>query len=105
MANNHLQPPGSPLSPLSPPQSIEQQKTIFDVIYAPNNPPEFYQDHQLVKAGACPHLVKAKRDFKRNPDQENIFDNYKSLVHYSILWHKSKSTKEESKKRKQKEVK
>lgn len=97
---NNLQPPSSPLSPLSPPQSMEQ-KTIFDVIYSPHNPPEFYKDHHLVKAGACPHLVKAKKDLKKNPDQENIFENYRSLVHYSILWHK---TKEDTKKRKHKEV-
>lgn len=93
-----------PTSPLSPPQSMEQ-KTIFDVIYSPNNPPEFYKDHQLVKAGACPHLVKAKKELKKNPDQENIFENYRSLIQYSMLWHKSRTYKEDSKKRKQKEVK
>ncbi|CAO3624062.1 unnamed protein product [Mucor fragilis] len=98
--SNNLQPPGSPLSPLSPPSPFQpaystEQKTIYDVLYSPNNPSEFYGPHQLIKSGACPHIVKLKQKLKENDGNQetNIFENYRSLVQYSILWHKSRKIK------------
>lgn len=104
---NHLQPPGSPLSPLSPPSLImTDQKTIYDVIYSTENPSEFYgQPHHLIKAGACPHLAQLKQKLKQDPSQENILENYRSLVRYSILWHKSRKQKHQPDHKKRKLVK
>lgn len=104
--NSH--PPGSPLSPLSPPspfQASTEQKTVYDIIYSQDNPPNFYGNTQLIKTGACPHLAKWKQKLKEDGinGEENILENYRSLVQYSILWHKSRKSKIEggSKKRKQ----
>jgi ubiquitin carboxyl-terminal hydrolase 22/27/51 len=100
---NHLQPPGSPLSPLSPPSPpMTDPKTIYDVIYSSENPPEFYgHQQQLVKAGACPHLVQLKQKLKHQEvGQDNVLENYRSLVRYSLLWHKSRKHQADHKKRK-----
>lgn len=99
--NSH--PPGSPLSPLSPPSPmLGDQKTIYDVIYSTDNPPEFYGNTQLTTMGACPHLVRLKQKLKVDGNNEdNILENYRSLVRYSILWHKTRKLKAEGKKRKQ----
>jgi ubiquitin carboxyl-terminal hydrolase 22/27/51 len=106
---NHLQPPGSPLSPLSQPspfQTMTEQKTIYDVIYSNDNPPEFYgHQQQLVKAGACPHLVQLKQKLRQDVGQDNILENYRSLVRYSILWHKSRKQKHQADHKKRKQVK
>ncbi|EPB89263.1 hypothetical protein HMPREF1544_03887 [Mucor circinelloides 1006PhL] len=98
--SNNSQPPGSPLSPLSPPSPFQatfstDQKTIYDVLYSPDNPSEFYEPRQLVKSGACPHIVKLKQKLKESDgnQENNIFENYRSLVQYSILWHKSRKIK------------
>lgn len=102
--SHNLQPPGSPLSPLSPPSpTAGEQKTIYDVIYSADNPPEFYGSSDLIKTGACPHLVQLKQKIKDGSDQDNILENYRSLVRYSIGWHKSRKF-EGGKKRKLKQV-
>jgi ubiquitin carboxyl-terminal hydrolase 22/27/51 len=102
--SHNLHPPGSPLSPLSPPSPIAgDQKTIYDVIYSADNPPEFYGNNHLVKTGACPHLVQVKQRIKDGNGEENILENYRSLVRYSIGWHKSRKV-EGGKKRKLKQV-
>lgn len=110
--SHNLNPPGSPLSPLSPPSPfhvspVVNQKTVYDIIYTADNPPEFYGKSQLIKTAACPHLAKWKQKYKQDggsssPD-DNILENYRSLVQYSILWHKSRKSKTEvgGKKRKQ----
>lgn len=109
--HHHLQLPGSPLSPLSPPSpfqpngggtsssfsSTADSKTIYDVIYSTDNPPEFYGiEGHLQKTGACPHLVQLKQKIKEDQEEEDILENYRSLVRYSILWHKSRKLKAEA---------
>lgn len=98
--NSH--PPGSPLSPLSPPTAmLGDQKTIYDVIYSKDNPAEFYGNAQLTTTGACPHLVRLKQKLKLDgASEDNVLENYRSLVKYSLLWHKTRKSKAEGKKRK-----
>jgi ubiquitin carboxyl-terminal hydrolase 22/27/51 len=100
--SHNLHPPGSPLSPLSPPSPFQpsssniDSKTIYDVIYSTDNPTEFYGEQgHLSKTGACPHLVELKQKSKdlAAGGEENILENYRSLVRYSILWHKSRKSK------------
>jgi ubiquitin carboxyl-terminal hydrolase 22/27/51 len=84
--------------------SPTEQKTVYDIIYSTDNPPEFYGSTHLIKTGACPHLAKWKQKLKEDGinGEENILENYRSLVQYSILWHKSRKSKiEGGKKRKQ----
>lgn len=98
--------PLSPLSPMSPPSPFQysDQRTIYDVIYANDNPPQFYGDSHLIQTGACSHLAKLKQKYKQVGDDENhIFENYRTLVRYSIAWHKSRKqrmTEQVGKKRK-----
>ncbi|KAI8058934.1 uncharacterized protein B0P05DRAFT_599889 [Gilbertella persicaria] len=105
------QAPGSPLSPLSPPSPfqplsstpITDQKTIYDVIYSTKNPSDFYGPHQLINSGACPHLAKLKQKLREEGSacpQDNILENYRALVRYSILWHKSRKSAHSDNKRK-----
>ncbi|KAI8094723.1 hypothetical protein BDF21DRAFT_376051 [Thamnidium elegans] len=96
-------PPGSPLSPLSPPSPmLGDQKTVYDVIYSADNPTEFYGNAQLTTMGACVHLVKLKQKLKVDGNNEdNVLENYRALVRYSLLWHKTRKLKAEGRKRKQ----
>lgn len=105
---SHL--PSSPLSPLSPasPFQYSDTKTIYDVIYANDNPLEFYGSSQLIQTGACSHLAKLKQKYKQEGDDENnVFENYRSLIQFSTSWHhsrKQKANDKVGKKRKYKEV-
>ncbi|CAO3696100.1 unnamed protein product [Rhizopus stolonifer] len=105
---SHL--PSSPLSPLSPasPFQYSDTKTIYDVIYANDNPLEFYGNSQLIQTGACPHLAKLKQKYKQEGDDENsVFENYRSLIQFSTSWHhsrKQKANDKVGKKRKYKEL-
>ncbi|KAG1602373.1 hypothetical protein G6F47_002825 [Rhizopus delemar] len=91
---------------MSPPSPFQysDQRTIYDVIYANDNPPQFYGDSHLIQTGACSHLAKLKQKYKQVGDDENhIFENYRTLVRYSIAWHKSRKqrmTEQVGKKRK-----
>ncbi|KAI8973886.1 hypothetical protein BDB01DRAFT_807992 [Pilobolus umbonatus] len=96
--------PLSSLSPPSPPQPSER-RTIYDVISSTDNPPSFYGDSHLMRTAGCTHLAKWKKKCKEGnmTEEENILDNYKSLIRYSILWHKRCKSKE-SRKNKMKEL-
>lgn len=90
---HNLHPPGSPLSPLSPPSPLTtDQRTIYNVIYSADNPTSFYSNGHLVKTGACPHLCQLKQKIKEGKS-DNLFENYRALVRYSIGWHKSRDKK------------
>ncbi|KAG1171793.1 hypothetical protein G6F70_002018 [Rhizopus microsporus] len=93
--------PGSSLSPLSPPSPFQHpdQKTVYDVIYADSNPSHFYGESHLIQTGACPHLTRIKQKYKQEGEDENsILENYRSLIQYSISWHKSKQEIEKKRK-------
>ncbi|KAI9250629.1 hypothetical protein BY458DRAFT_536281 [Sporodiniella umbellata] len=99
--------PSSPLSPLSPPSPFQYSdtKTIYDVIYADDNPPQFYGNSHLISTGACPHLTKLKQKCKLEGDDENsVFENYRSLIQFSASWHKSRKQNSIEKKRKHNEM-
>jgi ubiquitin carboxyl-terminal hydrolase 22/27/51 len=91
---------------MSPPSPFQysDQRTIYDVIYANDNPPQFYGDSHLIQTGACSHLAKLKQKYKQVGDDENhVFENYRTLVRYSMSWHKSRKqrmTEQVGKKRK-----
>ncbi|OBZ81870.1 Ubiquitin carboxyl-terminal hydrolase 22 [Choanephora cucurbitarum] len=96
---SHPQAPNSPLSPLSPlspsqtPTSpATQPKTIYDILYSKNNPPEFYGPQQLIQSSACSHLAQLKQSLREGSHQENILENYRALVQYSLVWHKSRKS-------------
>ncbi|KAI7863446.1 hypothetical protein BDF14DRAFT_1844329 [Spinellus fusiger] len=110
----------SPMSPLSSPSTPHlldlplNQKTIYDVIHSPDNPADFYgnKQHQPLQTAGCSHLVKLKQRRKMNlldttPKDEHwdLFENYRTLVHYSLAWKKSRSSlKEDGKRRKNREL-
>jgi hypothetical protein len=73
--------------------SSSDSKTIYDVLYANDNPEEFYGDGHLMKTGGCVHLVKLKQKYKHDQqNQDNLLDNYRSLVRYSLAWHGRQKT-------------
>ncbi|KAI8889191.1 cysteine proteinase [Backusella circina FSU 941] len=73
--------------------SSADSKTIYDVLYSNDNPEEFYGDTHLMKTGGCVHLVKFKQKYKHDQqNQDNLLDNYRSLVRYSLTWHARQKT-------------
>ncbi|KAI7895802.1 uncharacterized protein EV154DRAFT_493818 [Mucor mucedo] len=103
--SHNLHPPGSPLSPLSPPSPLaNDQRTIYNVIYSADNPSSFYgSPAHLVKTGGCPHLCQLKQRIKEGKS-ENLLENYRALVRYSIGWHKSRDRKRKSKQQQQQQL-
>ncbi|KAG0175128.1 hypothetical protein DFQ30_000611 [Apophysomyces sp. BC1015] len=88
----------SPISPLSPPSSPSfaenmQQSTVYDIIHASDNPAEFYNGEHAPQTSGCPHLMKYKQQRQRRQDFEDgcdLFDNYQSVVRYSLAWYQSR---------------
>ncbi|KAI9247187.1 hypothetical protein BDA99DRAFT_553451 [Phascolomyces articulosus] len=101
-----LSSPSSPSFPDTFPSSSNRppQTTVYDILHNPNNPPEFYGEHpkehpsSLVTSG-CTHLAQFKKQRRRTLEDEVVIDDddrwdlltsYRSLVHYSLAWHKSR---------------
>ena len=101
-----LSSPSSPSFPDTFPSSTHRspQITAYDILHNPNNQLEFSgeknKEHQqsLVTSG-CKHLAQFKKQRRRVLDDEvviddddrwDLFNSYRSLVRYSLAWHKSR---------------
>ncbi|KAI8967242.1 hypothetical protein BDF20DRAFT_1004934 [Mycotypha africana] len=112
LASPKLYKPSSLVSTHSASSARSDQKTIFDIIYSPiKNSTDFYgasleqqpsqvtQQKPTIQSGGCVHLTKLKQEYidQKNGGgggtMNNIFDNYRILIQYSMLWHQSKKSK------------
>ncbi|KAI7883276.1 cysteine proteinase [Lichtheimia hyalospora FSU 10163] len=91
-----LSSPSSPSFPDGPASSSDRKPastTVYDVLYSPDNPTDFYNGEQHIVTAGCPHLAQLKKQ-RRQDDNSNgdddLFANYRSLVRYSLSWHKSR---------------
>ncbi|KAI9490836.1 hypothetical protein BDB00DRAFT_768242 [Zychaea mexicana] len=102
-----LSSPSSPSFPDNFPSSSNRnpQTTVYDILHSSNTPSEFYsskdhkeQQHSLVTSG-CSHLAHFKKQRRRSLEDEvvvddddrwDLFNSYRSLVRYSLAWHKSR---------------
>ncbi|KAI8136790.1 hypothetical protein BJV82DRAFT_675667 [Fennellomyces sp. T-0311] len=104
----------SPMSSLSSPSSPSfpdgftsssnrnPRTTVYDILHSTDNPSEFYGEHreqQSLTTAGCAHLALLKKQRKRameddvvidDDDRWDLFNSYRSLVRYSLAWHKSR---------------
>lgn len=93
-----LSSPSSPSFPDGPSSSNDRKSattttTVYDVLYSPDNPADFYNGEQQIVTAGCPHLAQYKKQRRQNDnsnDDGDLFTNYRSLVRYSLTWHKSR---------------
>ncbi|KAI7852109.1 hypothetical protein BDC45DRAFT_588647 [Circinella umbellata] len=101
-----LSSPSSPSFPDTFPSSTHRnpQTTAYDILHNPNNQLEFSgekhkEQHSSLVTSGCKHLAQFKKQRRRVLDDEvviddddrwDLFNSYRSLVRYSLAWHKSR---------------